>query len=172
MCGDLPPVKQAGWSHSINAGTDGSNSPRIVYAFQDPGSYLIPNLRTSNPATSGDNDRIKNRCCTQRLPCFEHEAAFRAESMRKYTDRMDLITWDAIAIAVVQSSCYKDVGGAYQVQRGNFVEAHETNAYRAEDGSTLGRTLHLECEDTVLPAMRLRDPDDQTDLRVQPQSQR
>jgi hypothetical protein len=49
---------------------------------------------------------------------------------------MDLITWDAIAIAVVQSSCYKGVGGADKMQCGNFVKSNKTNAYRSENGST------------------------------------
>jgi len=50
---------------------------------------------------------------------------------------MDLITRDAIAIAVVQCGCYKAVSGAYEMQRGNVVEPDEPNAYRSENGSTV-----------------------------------
>jgi len=50
---------------------------------------------------------------------------------------MDLITWDAIAISVVQSGCYKGVSGADKMQRGNFIKSNKTNAYRPENGSTV-----------------------------------
>src|SRR6266404_7872775 len=56
---------------------------------------------------------------------------------------MDLITWDAIAISVVQSSCYKGVSGADKMQRGNFIKSNKTNAYRSKNGSTVGRIPHL-----------------------------
>src|SRR5206468_8694951 len=126
---DFAPIEQTSWSYSINAGTDSSNSSRIVYAFQDPGSYLITNLRTSNPASSGHNNRIKNRRCTKSFSCFEHEAVFSAEPIGENTDSTDLITWNAIAIAVVQGGRYKSVSGADEMQRGNFVESNKTNAY-------------------------------------------
>jgi hypothetical protein len=76
---DFTSIEQTGRSYSINAGTNRSDSSRIVYALQDPASYLATNLGPSNPASSGNNNRIENRRCPQRLPCFEHEAAFRAE---------------------------------------------------------------------------------------------
>jgi hypothetical protein len=50
---------------------------------------------------------------------------------------MDRIARNAIAIAVVQSRCDESVSGAYQMQRGNFVESDKTDAYRSENGSTV-----------------------------------
>jgi len=75
---------------------------------------------------------------------------------------MDLITWDAIAIAVVQSSCYKGVSRADKVQRGNFVKPNKTNAYRSEKGSTVWKTLHLQGQNLALFAITLGHRTDKT----------
>jgi hypothetical protein len=68
---------------------------------------------------------------------FKHEAILSAEPIGKNADHVDLITWDAIAISVVQSSCYKGVSGADKMQRGNFIKSNKTNAYRSENGITV-----------------------------------
>src|SRR6266436_9579561 len=56
---------------------------------------------------------------------------------------MNLVTWDAIAIAVIQSGRYKDISGAYEMQRGHFIESHKTNAYWSKNRRAVGRIPHL-----------------------------
>src|ERR1700736_3170555 len=76
---DFTSIEQTGRSYSINSGTDGSNSARIIHALQDPGSYLITDLRTSNSASSSNNDCVQNWSRTKSLRHFEHEAVLSAE---------------------------------------------------------------------------------------------